>query len=72
MGKGAQGLCTISFGATMVQQKEITKLLFRSGSRRPSVVDITAKGGGTGRWSKRNSLAGNEFLKMEDEVRACY
>ena len=31
-------------------------------------MDITAKGGGTGRWSRRNSLAGNEFLKMDDEV----
>ena len=38
-------------------------------------MDITAKGGGTGRWSRRNSIAGNECLKMDDEVRGvikCY
>lgn len=42
----------------------------RAGSRRPSVVDCTTKAGTTGRWSRRNSLAGNEFLKIEDEVRS--
>ena len=33
-------------------------------SRRPSIVALP-----TGRWSRRSSLAGNEFLKMDDEVR---
>ena len=42
----------------------------RAGSRRPSVVDCTAAAGTSGRWSRRNSLAGNEFLKIEDEVRS--
>ena len=32
-------------------------------SRRPSIVALP-----TGRWSRRSSLAGNEFLKMDDEV----
>ena len=36
----------------------------RRPSRRPSIVALP-----TGRWSRRSSLAGNEFLKMEDEVR---
>ena len=33
-------------------------------SRRPSIVALP-----TGRWSRRSSLAGNEFLKMDDEVK---
>ena len=33
-------------------------------SRRPSIVSLP-----TGRWSRRSSVAGVEFLKMEDEVR---
>ena len=36
----------------------------RPQSRRPSIVALP-----TGRWSRRSSLAGNEFLKMDDEVR---
>ena len=35
----------------------------RPRSRRPSIVGLP-----TGRWSRRSSLAGNEFLKMDDEV----
>ena len=35
----------------------------KTSSRRPSIVALP-----TGRWSRRSSLAGNEFLKMEDEV----
>ena len=35
----------------------------RPRSRRPSIVALP-----TGRWSRRSSLAGNEFLKMDDEV----
>lgn len=35
----------------------------RASSRRPSIVTLP-----TGRWSRRSSLAGNEFLKMDDEV----
>ena len=35
----------------------------KTSSRRPSIVSLP-----TGRWSRRSSLAGNEFLKMDDEV----
>ena len=34
-------------------------------SRRPSIPILALP---TGRWSRRSSLAGNEFLKMDDEV----
>lgn len=40
----------------------------RLGTRRPSVTDIQAKPGAAGNWSRKNSYAGNEYLKKDDEV----